>query len=236
MRMLRTAIVVILAVLLLAGASAAGSKTIAHVGKTLTDAGVYLTKDMYGSPDYRISSDTKVVVLSYDDNVVRLLTAEGDEVFVPRVEIEIGDRVTLKQAFSKIQYFERMKSEAPWNAAYFDQLSAPWVALVARELAKFAKEGLPEPEAYYTSDDTPPTIKVTNSTRYKVRVYLTGPRTLTRLIASNTTWSEQVPQGEYRVLAEAVSGNVIPLRTTWKLGQGYTHSIKLYIETRKVWR
>lgn len=230
MRLLRSVFVVCLLVLLLNGA-AASSRTIAYVGRTLGDVGVYYTKNMYGSPDFSIPYDTKVVVLSYGSGVARLLMSTGDEVFTPLEALEIGDPVTLKQASSKIKYFERMKNEDPLNGDYYDQLCAPWVALVVRELAKTAKEGLPNPDSVYTYEESPPMLKVENSTQYKLRIYMTGPKTITRLVSAHDTWSEQMPQGTYRVLAEAVTGNVNPLRTSWKLQQGYTHTIMLYIKT-----
>lgn len=222
--------------LALAGAAVAKAQVIAHVGRTLTVTDAYLTKDMYGSPDFRIPYNTKVVVLSHGSGVARLLMGSGDEVFVPLYQIDVLEPVTLKQANAKIRYFERMKDNDPFNADYFDQLAAPWVALVVREMAKKAKEGLPEPVSVYEYEEAPPTLKVENSTKYKLRIYLTGPKTITRVVPAHETWSEQMPAGSYRVLAEAAAGNVIPLRTTWRLKQGYTHSIMLYIRTERVYR
>ena len=139
--------------------------------------------------------------------------------------------MTLSGAMRRVKYFEKMAAES-LDSSYWEKQGAPWVALVARELANRPGAALlPPPTSEFEDTYSPPRLTVTNSTAYTIRVYMTGARTLSKTISPGDSWRSEFPAGSYRVVAEATAGDVVPLRTTWRLQQGYRHTITLYIKT-----
>jgi len=232
-RLIGTVSLFLIAIQIIFGAPAPASR-IAWVGTTIAQTSVFDNKSLEGDPVREIGSGTKVVVLSKTTDVCRVLLETGDEVFCLAVWIAIGDEVTLAGAMSKVRFFERKSAEEPWNLPYFDTQSAPWVALVARELARSPGGKLPEPEEIEQQEDSLPQLEVKNLTQYTLRIYLAGPRTFSRLVQPGGAWKDDLPTGSYRVVAEVTSGNVTPLRTTWHLKRRYVHTVRLYIKTTRV--
>lgn len=184
-----------------------------------------------------LSASHKLVILARNAEYVTVLNTDGTELYVPTFSVVFRERVTLKQALEKVDYFERQRQKYPDQGAYFDLQSGPWVALVARHLGNQKDTGtLPDVSGTRARDYVAPLLTVKNSTEYSLRVYLVGPTTVTRTIRAGSSLRERFPAGRYRAVVQALSGNVRPLKTTWKLDTGYEHQITLVIRTVRVGR
>ncbi|MFQ3677796.1 MAG: hypothetical protein SNJ74_07635, partial [Fimbriimonadaceae bacterium] len=215
-------------------AAPASDRIIAHLGVVTTATQAFADNGMQEAV-VSLAPGDKLVVLSRSQTVARILRTDGRELFVPLPHVRIAEPVTLRTAIDRIRFFERMRSSDPAASAYYDEQAGPWVALVARQLAIRNDAGeLPDLDRTGWGGDTLPTLELKNNTSYSLRVYLVGPRTVTRTIAPRSTLTEDFAPGTYRVVVETTSGDVTPLRTNWKLETGYVHSITLYIETTTV--
>lgn len=193
----------------------------------------YGSRDLTGSPLSTFALGDKIVVLSRNADIARLLLGDGSEGFVSIRAITIREGVTLADAMVKVRYFEKMADEESWKAGYWEKQGSPWVALVARTLGSRPDAAtLPPPVSTYEPTIAEPTLIVKNDTSYSIRIYLTGTRTVSKTIAPRGSWTSTFPAGSYRVVAEVTSGRVTPLRTTWTLQRGYRNDITLYIVTR----
>lgn len=215
---------------------AQASKTvIAHVGIiTSNDAKAYSSPDLASLPEMSFRKGEKVVVLQTTSRFVEILLADGDEAYLSPAHVVNRDPVTLSGALGKIEYFEKMAIGTPEHEkAYFDAQSAPWVALVARYLSNQEGAGtLPPLSTESAPGRSTPQLNVVNDTKYTLRIYMAGVRTVSRRIAPGATFSDDFPAGNYKVVVESTTGSVIPLRTTWVFKSGYTHTITLTIVRR----
>lgn len=220
----------------LAQASRKFARHIAEVASVKEDLlPVFEDKTLVGESITEFTRGDKVVVLKRTSEIARVLLGDGTEAFVQARALKVGASLTLAGAISRVEYFEKQAGTDPVNSEYWEKLGAPWVALVARVLAsKPGAARLPAPTSLYQDSDSPPALKVENNTKYVIRVYMTGSRTVSKSISAGDSWSETFPAGSYRVVAEATSGNVLPLHTTWILKTGYRHEITLYIRTTRL--
>ncbi|MBL8060758.1 MAG: hypothetical protein JNK63_08605 [Chthonomonas sp.] len=182
-----------------------------------------------------LSASHKLVILAKNSEYVTVLNTDGAELYVPTFAVVFREKVTLKQALEKVDYFERERQRYPDRGTYFDIQAGPWVALVARHLGSQKDAGtLPDVTGTRARDYVAPKLTVKNSTQYSLRVYLVGPTTVTRTIRAGASLGERFPAGSYRAVVQALSGSVRPLKTTWKLDTGYEHQITLVIKTVRV--
>lgn len=234
-RYLRSLVVVVVLVILssIGLAGQAKDRVIAEVGSVREfKVNVFKTNTLDGVSVASFDFAEKVVVLSRSREIARILLSDGSEVFALLAGLEISAPVTLLGAMSRVTYFEKQATKDALNSGYWEKLGAPWVALVARELASNPNAAtLPPPTATDEETDTAPSLKVINNTKYSLRLYLTGNRTVSKTIAPGSSWKSEFPSGSYRVVAESTTGNVIPLKTTWKLDKGHRHEITLYIKS-----
>lgn len=210
-------------------------KVIAKLGVVIGTAQAYPYKSSDAEPVAEFASGTKVVVLSYSTEWVRILMADDSEPFIPASNVVLSEDITLKGAFARVRYFDRMKEQYPWEEETYDVQAAPWVRLVVLELAKQPGARLPDPEEILAPEElSNPELTVTNDTGAVLTVYIAGPtaRSVTIPRGSKKTWT--LPAGSYKASATVDKPNVTPLSSTWVLKLGYVHTVSLYIKTYRV--
>jgi hypothetical protein len=208
-----------------------GDKFIAEIATVQQSSlSSYRSHSLTGSPASSFVRGDKLVVLSRSAEVARILLGDGSEAFVSARSLGVWSKVTLADATAKVLYFEKMAEEQATQASYWERQAAAWVALVSRTLgARSEAASLPAPVSIFEPSLTESKLVVENDTLYTIRLYLTGSRTVSKTIRPGASWEGTFPPGSYSVVAEVTSGNVRPLRTTWKLEKGFNNEIRLYI-------